>query len=144
MPVPQCSTVALQAMDGHSSEVYGGCYYSNQREFLDDYYHYTDAKGAAAIQACGMIKPSTSGACGPGIYVTDLCPYITHKWHVIVNNYLAETDHNCRKADKVVLRKLGHETNPWKVVFVREHVFKIVKPNGEPANMECSKYFFVQ
>lgn len=51
-------------------------------------YHYTDKRGADAIKATGYIKKSgSSGAFGPGAYMTDLKPTDFFREDILKNNY---------------------------------------------------------
>ncbi|XP_054152770.1 protein shank-like [Oppia nitens] len=51
-------------------------------------YHYTTSAGAKGIRLAGHIKKSgTSGAFGPGVYMTSMDPYSYYRNEIVQNNY---------------------------------------------------------
>ena len=105
------------------------------------FYHYTDKKGAEAINKGGTLKPTQlndgiDAAGGAGIYVTDKDPTMYSKTDILDNNYIMETSDNKGKADYVV--PFTTHNYLWNVQKVRDGVYVITDLAGKPREMKVT------
>jgi len=95
-------------------------------------FHYTDKSGYEGIQHARMIRPSTNGRYGPGVYLTNLNPNEHSCVEIAEKLYKGGAQNNMQR------KRLDHYVevdvpNTWDICHERENVFRYI---GGPLDLD--------